>query len=183
MQLVRIDCWLVDSIALQKSVQLAGNGALEAAADLALALALGGAAAGVGPGRLVMDLISSWAALMGPIPGWVSRAGAMTVTSWRSSPSSWWASCRAVRTRWAVRARARTVARCSTGSLGVATSPAQAWTCWRQGRPRRVVRRSSGAVTIRALSWRRASAPAWTMPARGCATPAGPPGAHAGVGW
>src|SRR5215218_6076006 len=38
------------------------------------------------------QLISSWAALTGPIPGWASRAGAMAVTSWRSSASS----CRAV---------------------------------------------------------------------------------------
>ena len=110
--------------------------------DLALALALGDAAAGVGPGRPVMglaehhdgvqgpvqlpvpttieamtddlarggldraapasmakaasdrnrpgwdQLISSWAALIGPMPGWVSRAGAMAMTSWRSSASS-----------------------------------------------------------------------------------------------
>ncbi len=38
------------------------------------------------------QLISSWAALMGPIPGSESRVGAMAVTRWRSSPSSWWAS-------------------------------------------------------------------------------------------
>src|SRR5829696_5477373 len=139
--------------ALQKSVQLAGNGALKAAADLALALALGDAAAGVGPGWPVMDLaehhdvvqgpvqlpvsapveamaddlargrrdrgrpasmakaasersrpgwdqlISSWAAVMGPMPDWVSRAGATAMMSWRSSASSWWASCRAARAR------------------------------------------------------------------------------------
>jgi hypothetical protein len=76
------------------------------------------------------------------------------------------ASWRAVRARWAVRASARTVARCSTGSVGRATSPAQTRSCWRQGRPRRLSRSGSGAVTIRALSWRRASVPAWTMPAR-----------------
>lgn len=41
MQLFRIDCWLVGGSPLQKSVQLAGEAALEAATDLALALALG----------------------------------------------------------------------------------------------------------------------------------------------
>src|SRR5215211_7082708 len=46
--------------------------------------------------------------------------------------------------------RARMVARCSTGSPGAATSPAQAPTCWRQGRPRSRSRSGSGAVTIRA---------------------------------
>jgi hypothetical protein len=44
--------------------------------------------------------------------------------------------------------------------------PTQAWSCWRQGRPRRLSRSGSGAVMIRALSWRRASAPAATTPAR-----------------
>ena len=43
------------------------------------------------------QLISTWAALMGPIPGWVSRAGATTVTSWRSSTSNCLASARAMR--------------------------------------------------------------------------------------
>jgi len=41
--------------ALQEPVELAGNSALEAAADLALALALGDAAAGVGAGRSSSD--------------------------------------------------------------------------------------------------------------------------------
>jgi hypothetical protein len=45
------------------------------------------------------------------------------MTSWRSSASNCLASCRAVRTRWAVRPNTRTVARCSTGSPGAATSP------------------------------------------------------------
>ena len=67
---------------------------------------------------------------------------------------------------WAVRASARTVARCSTGSLGLATSATQAPTCSREGRPRSLSRSGSGAVTIRALSWRRASAPAATTAAR-----------------
>ncbi len=47
--------------------QLAGNGALEAAADLALTLALGDAAAGVGPGRPVMDLAQHHDGVQGPI--------------------------------------------------------------------------------------------------------------------
>jgi hypothetical protein len=51
MHLVRVNGWLVGGGALQQSVQLAGNGALEAASDLALDLALGDAAAGVDPGR------------------------------------------------------------------------------------------------------------------------------------
>jgi hypothetical protein len=38
------------------------------------------------------QLTSSWAALIGPIPGWMSNAGATTMMSSRSSPSSRWAS-------------------------------------------------------------------------------------------
>jgi hypothetical protein len=34
------------------------------------------------------QLISSWAALTGPMPGWVSNAGATAMTSSRSSASS-----------------------------------------------------------------------------------------------
>jgi hypothetical protein len=52
--------------ALQESVQLAGNGALAAAADLALALALGEAAAGGGPGRPMMDLAHHHDGVQGP---------------------------------------------------------------------------------------------------------------------
>jgi hypothetical protein len=117
---------LVSSGVFQESVELAGDSALEAAADLALAVALGDAAGGVDPGRLVVvwriitmvckarlscrspprlrrwrttwpveastgaappsianaasersrprwdQLISTWAALIGPIPGWTA---------------------------------------------------------------------------------------------------------------
>ena len=56
MLLFRSTAGLVGGGAFQQPVQLAGNSALAAAADLALALALGDAAAGVDPGRPVMDL-------------------------------------------------------------------------------------------------------------------------------
>jgi hypothetical protein len=64
---IRIDCWLVGGSPLQESVELAGNGALAAAAELALALALGEAAAGVGPGRPVMDLAQHHDRVQGPM--------------------------------------------------------------------------------------------------------------------
>ena len=132
----------VSHLVLQQPEQLAGDGAGEAAADLTLALALGGAAGGVDLGRLVVawriitmvcnarlswrspprfsrwrttwpeeastgaapasiakaasernrpgcdQLMSTWAALIGPIPRWASSTGAMAVISWRSSASS-----------------------------------------------------------------------------------------------
>jgi hypothetical protein len=67
MLLFRSSAGLVAGGAFQQSVQLAGNGALEAAADLALALALGDAAAGIGPGRPVMDLAQHHDGVQGPI--------------------------------------------------------------------------------------------------------------------
>jgi hypothetical protein len=48
----------------------------------------------------------SWAALMGPIPGAGEQGRGRAVTSWCRSASSWWASCRAARARWVVRASA-----------------------------------------------------------------------------
>src|SRR5215204_2533684 len=57
----------VGSGALQESVELAGEGALEAAADVALALALGDAAGGVGLGRLMMGLADHHDCVQGPI--------------------------------------------------------------------------------------------------------------------
>jgi hypothetical protein len=136
-----VNCW-VGGGAFQESVQLAGQGALAAAADLAFALALGDAAAGGGPGRPMVglaehhdgvqgpmqlpmsapveamtdrlaagrlhraapasmakaasernrpgwdQLISSWAPLIGPIPGWASKARVHNGEEWRSSASS-----------------------------------------------------------------------------------------------
>jgi hypothetical protein len=67
MHRVPVNCWLVGRAALQESVQLAGNGALEKATDLALALALGDAAAGVGPGRPMVDLAQHHDGVQGPI--------------------------------------------------------------------------------------------------------------------
>ena len=66
MLLIPVNCWFGGG-AFQQSVQLAGNSALEAAADLALALALSDPAAGIGPGRPVMDLAQHHDGVQGPI--------------------------------------------------------------------------------------------------------------------
>jgi hypothetical protein len=64
------------------------------------------------------QLISTWAAVTGPTPGWASSAGATTRASVPSSLPSWVASAWAARARSAVARSARTVARYSTGSDG-----------------------------------------------------------------
>jgi hypothetical protein len=73
---VCVNCWRVGGGAPQAPVELAGNGALAAAADLALALALGDAAAGGGPGRLMMDLAEHHDGVQGsvqlPVPATVA---------------------------------------------------------------------------------------------------------------
>ena len=111
------------------------------------------------------QLISTWAAVTGPTPGWASSAGATIRTKMASSLPSWVASVWAARARSAVIRSARTVARYSTGSLGWAVSAAHA-RAWRsQVPPRSPVRSGSGAVTSRALRCRRASAATLTAPA------------------
>jgi hypothetical protein len=72
------------------------------------------------------QLISTWAAVMGPMPGWASSAGANARASMPSSLASWVASWWAARARSAVARNARTVARYSTGSDGWALSAAHA---------------------------------------------------------
>jgi hypothetical protein len=130
---------LVGGGALQESVELAGNGALQL-------LDSRGSRAGSCPGRCG-GWWRPWSAHDGP----------------DAASSSSLASNRAASTRSAVTRSARAVARCSTGSVGTATSAAQARACCSQLRPRRVSRSGSGAVMISALSCRRASAPTWTM--------------------
>ncbi len=112
------------------------------------------------------QLISTWAAVTGPIPGWASSTGAIAVTSLRSSASSSLASARAVSARWAVRpaphggAVLHRIAGCGH-QRGAGAE------LWQPGPPSQAVRSGSGAVTISALSCRRASAPAWTAPGAG----------------
>ena len=93
------------------------------------------------------QLISTWAAVTGPTPGWASSTGAIAATSTPSSFSSWLASAWAASTRSAVSRSARTVARSSTGSLGWAVSAAHARAWASQVPPPSPARSGSGAVT------------------------------------
>src|SRR5829696_6968400 len=99
------------------------------------------------------QLTRTWAALIGPTPGNSSSHGATPATSRSSSARSPAASTASSWTRRAVERNARTVMRCSSDLEGRSRNLAQRAIWPLVASPRSSARNSSGAPTIRALSW------------------------------